>query len=292
MLLSMTGYGRAVREFGAKAYTVEVKTLNSKFLDLKMRLPQGYRSKEIEVRKLVTEMVSRGKVDISVEVKFLSADQSFVFDRALFKAYHKELSELSKELDMGQVDLAQAILRLPNVVSAGEDVISDEEWGMMKEVINEALEKLTKFRSDEGASLEADLTLRVTNIQELLEQVSPFEDGRIERLRERFRTQIDELVGSGTVDDNRLEQELIYYTEKFSLSEEKVRLAQHCVYFIEQLAEEKSASKGRRLNFISQEMGREINTLGSKANSADIQRIVVQMKDELEKIKEQVANAL
>lgn len=292
MILSMTGYGRAVKEFGPKAITVEVKTLNSKFLDLKTRLPQGYKTKEMEIRKILKDSIVRGKVDVSFEVKFLAVEQSFVFDKELFKAYHNELASLSSELNIATGDFTSAILRLPNVVAASEEVVNEEEWKVLRSVLKEAIQKLNQYRSDEGASLEADFKLRVNNIRSLLEQVGPFEEGRIEKIKERFRVQINEFMSNNSVDENRLEQELIFYTEKYSLSEEKVRLNQHCTYFLEQLADTKSNSKGRRLNFISQEMGREINTLGSKANSADIQRLVVQMKDELEKIKEQVANAL
>jgi len=292
MLLSMTGYGRAVKEFGAKAYTVEVKTLNSKFLDVKARLPQGYRTKEMEIRRTVSDVVKRGKADVLIEVKYLNADQAIAFDREVFKAYFKELNSLSSELNIEQADYVQAILRLPNVAMASEEVIADEEWELCKSVLAEALQKLSKYRQDEGASLEEDFRLRIKNIGDLLQEIEPFEDGRVENIRERFRVQLKEIANNYSVDDNRLEQELIFYTEKYSISEEKVRLSQHLKYFIEQLDQNNGKGIGRRLSFISQEMGREINTLGSKANSADIQRLVVRMKDELEKIKEQVANAV
>lgn len=292
MLLSMTGYGRAVKEFGSKAFTVEVKTLNSKYLDVKARLPQGYRAHEMEIRKIVTDKVGRGKVDVLVEIKHLNADQAIAFDKEVFKAYYKELSSLSNELNIEKADYVQSILRLPNVATASEEVIPEEEWEMCKSVLNDALDRLVKFRQDEGASLEEDFRLRVKNIGELLTEIEPFEEGRIERIRERFRVQLKEIINNHGVDENRLEQELIFYTEKYSISEEKVRLIQHLKYFLEQLEQNKGKAIGRRLSFISQEMGREINTLGSKANSADIQRLVVRMKDELEKIKEQVANAV
>jgi len=292
MLLSMTGYGRAVKEFGEKVYTVEVKTLNSKFLDVKARLPQGYRSNEMEIRKMVSDKVRRGKADVLIEVKYLNAEQAIAFDREVFKAYYKELSTLSNELNIDKADYVQSILRLPNVATAGEEVIPEEEWEACKSVLREALDKLVQFRTDEGASLEADFRLRIKNIGQLLTEIEPHEDGRVERIRERFRVQLNEIVNNYSVDDNRLEQELVFYTEKYSISEEKVRLNQHLKYFIEQLEKNKGKEIGRRLSFISQEMGREINTLGSKANCAEIQRLVVRMKDELEKIKEQVANAV
>ncbi len=285
----MTGYGRAVEEIGSKTIVVEVKSLNSKFLDLKVRLSQGYRSKEMPIRKLVTDIVRRGKVDVQIEVK--DSSPSMVFDKELFAAYYKELKEVTTSLDIkDSVDFVQAISRFPNVVSAGVEEVSDEEWKGFSKVLRKALDKFIEYRLDEGASIEKDFRLRVLNISTLLEQIEPFEEERIVRLRERFRNQLEELTTA--VDENRFEQELIYYIEKLSLSEEKVRLRQHCEYFLTQLDDPKDKIKGRTLNFISQEMGREINTLGSKANSADIQKIVVQMKDELEKIKEQVANAL
>lgn len=292
MLLSMTGYGRASKEFGPKAYTIEVKTLNSKYTDVKARLPQGYRAHEMEIRRIVTEKVKRGKVDVLIEIKFLQADQAIAFDKEVFKAYYKELKSLSDEMNIEHADYVQSILRLPNVATAGEEVIEKEEWEICKSVLHEALDKLTKYRADEGASLEADFRLRVKNIGDLLEQIEPHEQGRIDRIKERFRTQLTDIINNYSVDDNRLEQEMVFYTEKYSISEEKVRLSQHLAYFIEQLDQNKGKEIGRRLSFISQEMGREINTLGSKANCAEIQRLVVRMKDELEKIKEQVANAV
>jgi len=292
MLLSMTGYGRSVKEFGSKAYTVEVNTLNSKYLDVKARLPQGYRTHEMEIRRIVTDKVGRGKVDVLVEIKHLNADQAIAFDKEVFKAYYKELSSLSNELNIEKADYVQSILRLPNVATASEEVIPEEDWEMCKSVLHDALDKLIKYRKDEGASLEEDFRLRIKNIGQLLTEIEPFEEGRIERIRERFRVQLKEIINNYGVDENRLEQELVFYTEKYSISEEKVRLIQHLKYFLEQLEQNNGKAIGRRLSFISQEMGREINTLGSKANSADIQRLVVRMKDELEKIKEQVANAV
>ena len=285
----MTGYGRAVEEFGSKTITVEVKSLNSKYLDLKVRLSQGYRSKEMPIRKMVTDVVHRGKVDVQIEIK--DASPAMVFDKALFAAYYQQIREVADELSIDSaVDYVQAIARFPNVIAAGVEEVSKEEWNALNEVIKLALKQFTKYRSDEGASIEKDFRLRAKNIMTLLGQVEPFEEERIVKLRERFRTQLEELTSG--VDENRFEQELIFYMEKLNLSEEKVRLRQHCEYFIEQLDDKKSNLKGKTLNFIAQEMGREINTLGSKANSANIQKIVVQMKDELEKIKEQVANAL
>jgi len=288
----MTGYGRADKEFGGKSYTVEVKTLNSKFLDIKARLPQGYRTHEMEIRRIVTSLIKRGKVDVLMEVKHLDADQAIAFDKDMFKAYYKQLSAACEELGDTKGDLVQSIMRLPNVANTSEEVIPEEEWEMCKTVLREALDKLVKYRTDEGASLETDFRLRIKNIDDLLKEIEPYEEGRVERVRERFRVQLNEIANNYSVDDNRLEQELIFYTEKYSISEEKVRLSQHLKYFIEQLDENKGKEIGKRLSFISQEMGREINTLGSKANSADIQRLVVGMKDELEKIKEQVANAV
>lgn len=291
MLHSMTGYGKKSRDFNQKRISVELKSLNSKFLDLKIRIPQGYREKEMEMRKLATKAIERGKLEVNVDIKYLSADDEVVLNKELFSAYYKEMIELSKTLNMESPgDLTQAILRMPNVVMAGEEVIHEEEWNTLKEVLKEAIGEIKAYRLQEGETIENDFRDRVGSIQRLLQQVEPYEQPRVLKLRERFTQNLEEWRSH--VDENRLEQEIIYYMEKLDLTEEKVRLAQHCLYFIEQLDDKKATTKGRKLNFIAQEMGREINTLGAKANSSDIQKIVVQMKDELEKIKEQIANVL
>ncbi len=287
----MTGYGRAVQTFSDRTITVEIRSLNSKFTDLRFKIPQSYREKEVEMRKIISGGAQRGKVDVNIDVKSLEGDSEYALNKSLFRKYHSELSSLAEELKINSADMLQSILRLPNVVAADERSIDEEEWNVLNSVIRKALENFTKFRIQEGAAMEKDCTLRVTNIAEDIDKLDPFEAERVVKLRDRIRKKMEEYVGKENIDANRFEQEILYYLEKIDITEEKVRLAQHCKYFLEVLSTEKSL-KGRKLSFISQEMGREINTLGSKANSSEIQRIVVRMKDELEKIKEQVANSV
>ncbi len=291
MLLSMTGYGRAHGSFGEKTITVEVRALNSKMTDIKLRLPADFKEKEVELRKIVSDHAERGKIDVVVEVQNADGAASVSLNEALFRGYHRELTRLTSELGIGQTDLLQAILRIPNVVSAASGEVDEDEWEAVCETVNRALDSFRHFREQEGKALEADLRLRVANILLLLADVTPFEKDRFERMRERLRNNMEEAVGKESLDSNRFEQEILYYLEKMDVTEEKVRLEQHCKYFLEQMGNPKQ-SAGRSLGFISQEMGREINTLGAKAYDADIQRFIVQMKDELEKIKEQLANVL
>ena len=291
MLLSMTGYGRANGSFGDKSIAVEIRALNSKMTDLKMRLPGDYKEKEVELRKIVTDHAERGKIDMIVEVQNADGAASVSLNEGLFRGYHRELSRLTNELGMGQTDLLQAILRIPNVVASTSGEVDEDEWQAICETVYRALNLFKAFRQQEGQVLETDLRLRIANIQLLLNEVTNFEQGRFTRMRERLRNNLEESIGKENLDNNRFEQEILYYLEKMDITEEKVRLAQHCKYFIEQI-EAKNQSAGRTLNFISQEIGREINTLGAKAYDADLQKLVVQMKDELEKVKEQLANVL
>lgn len=291
MLLSMTGYGRATGSFDEKTISVEVRALNSKMTDLKIRLPGEYKEKEVELRKIVNDHAERGKLDIIIDVQNADGAATVSLNEALFRGYHRELTRLTSELGMGQTDLLQAILRIPNVVASMSGEVNEEEWKTVCDTVGKALDNLRAFRGQEGQALETDLRLRVGNILLLLAQVPPFEQDRFQRMRERLRNNMDEAFGKESLDTNRFEQEILYYLEKMDITEEKVRLEQHCRYFIEQV-DNQQQSAGRTLNFISQEMGREINTLGAKAYDADIQRLVVQMKDELEKIKEQLANVL
>jgi uncharacterized protein (TIGR00255 family) len=291
MLLSMTGYGRAQGTFEDKTINIEIRALNSKLTDLKIRLPGDYKEKEIELRKMVTDHAERGKMDIVVDVQNADGAAAVSLNSALFKGYYRELSRLGQELGIQQGDMMQAILRIPNVVSSAMSDIDEAEWESVCAIMTKALEHLRQFRRQEGRVLEADLRLRATKILLLLTEVDPFEQERGQRMKDRLRNNMEENFGKENLDQNRFEQEILYYLEKMDMSEEKLRLEQHCKYFIEQL-DNKQQSAGRTLNFVSQEIGREINTLGAKAYDADIQRIVVQMKDELEKIKEQIANVL
>jgi len=289
MLLSMTGYGRSTQTYKDKSITVEVRSLNSKFTDLRIKLPQNYKEKEVGLRKMVLDKAERGKVDLNIDVKSSEGDDEYSLNPALFKKYYQELSKISDDIGMPPSDYMQAILRLPNVVQAGVDTIDEEEWGAVHNAVVEAVDNFIQFRKDEGAAMCKDLEYRVNNITSGLAIIDPHEKERIQKLRQRLQQNLDEYLGRENVDENRFEQEVIFYLEKIDITEEKIRLEQHCKYFLEQV-HGKKIQKGRKLSFISQEMGREINTLGAKAYSSDIQKIVVGMKDDLEKIKEQVAN--
>lgn len=291
MLLSMTGYGRSQGTYGEKTITIELRALNSKITDIKLRMPGDYKEKEVELRKKVSEHADRGKIDLLIEVQNADGAANVSLNEPLFRGYHKELSRLTQELGIRQDDMLTALLRIQNVVAAPAGEINEAEWGAVCKVLEVALQQLKDFRRQEGVVMEADLRLRVGTIQNLLLEVSPFETERFGRMRERLHNNFEEALGKDNLDQNRFEQEVLYYLEKMDMSEEKIRLEQHCKYFLEQMDGTKGAI-GRTLNFISQEIGREINTLGAKAYDSDIQRIVVQMKDELEKVKEQLANVL
>lgn len=287
----MTGYGRGTISENGKTITIQIRSLNSKFTDIRFKIPNNYKEKETEFRRIITNKAQRGKLDMTLELKSNLGDEGFGLNIPLFKRYFEELSSLSKELNIDHGDIIQSILRIPNVVGGAEDEIDEKEWGLVKKALNKALENFDQFRRSEGAAMEKDLRLRINNIVTSLKQINPFEEGRVTRLRNRLKQNLEEFLGKENVDENRFEQEVLFYLEKIDITEEKVRLGQHCKYFLEQLDMD-TTQKGRKLSFISQEMGREINTLGAKAYSSDIQRFVVSMKDELEKIKEQVANSV
>lgn len=291
MLLSMTGYGRAATVVGDKTLAVEIRALNSKITDIKIRLPGDFKEREIELRKLIADHAERGKIDVTLDIQRADGATSVNINAALFKGYYLEISRLVQETGIPVGDVLQSILRIPNVVAMPVGEINDEEWQAICEAVTQALDQLKLFRQHEGKALEADLRVRVANILLALSDIGDFEKERVNRMRERLRSNLEEFVGKENVDQNRYEQEILYYLEKIDITEEKVRLEQHCKHFLEQI-DHKQISGGRTLSFISQEMGREINTLGAKAYDADIQRLVVAMKDELEKIKEQLANVL
>ena len=291
MLLSMTGFGRITSTINDKTITVEIRSLNSKFTDVRFKMPQAYKEKEHELRKLITDKAQRGKIDVTIDLKSLNGDGEYALNQALFTKYYKELHQLSKELAMPSADIMQAILRIPNVVSSSVDSVDENEWQAVLDAINDALKNFTSFRLEEGTAMENDCRDRIESILQLLSELEPLEKERVTKLRQKINKHMEEYVGKDNIDANRFEQEILYYLEKMDITEEKVRLAQHCKYFLEVL-NSKETIKGRKINFISQEMGREINTLGSKANSSEIQRRVVKMKDELEKIKEQILNTI
>lgn len=282
----MTGYGKAVLELPEKKVTIEIRSLNSKTLDLNTRIPSFYREKELEIRNLISEKVQRGKVDFSMLVELNPAARNQSINAELIKSYMEEFKSITPNVTDGE--LLPVVMRLPDVISYTQDDLGEDEWNQIRATIIEAIAALNQFRLDEGAVLEKHITQNLTNILELLIEVDPFEKERIETIKERFNKRLEELKVD--VDQNRFEQELIFYLEKFDITEEKVRLKNHCEYFLKELAG--NESNGKKLGFISQEIGREINTLGSKSNHSEMQKIVVQMKDELEKIKEQSLNIL
>lgn len=287
----MTGFGRALLSFQDKNILAEVKALNSKFTEMRFKLPQPYKEREPELRRQVMDVVDRGKVDVLIEVYSQNSAEGFAFNKALFMKYFEELSSLQQELNVPPTDLFQSILRIPAVTGSGSSGVTDEEWEVVLQALQLALQNFLEFRLAEGGAMAADCHQRVHTILQLLDQIPPLEKARYDHLKTRLLQSLQDQVGAEKVDNNRYEQEILYFLEKMDITEEKVRLTQHCKYFLEELGH-KEVQKGRKLSFISQEIGREINTIGSKANSSDIQRLVVQMKDELEKIKELVANVV
>ena len=292
MILSMTGYGKAVVAYKEKKINVEVKSLNSKSLDLSARIAPLYREKEMEIRRLLAHKLERGKVDFSLWVEKESTVDATPINAALVENYYKQIKAISASTGIPEPeDWFTTLLRLPDVTAKTEvEVLDNEEWKVAQQAINEAIEKLTEFRKQEGAALQKKFTEKIDNIANLLKSIEPFEKSRVPKIREKI---IDGLkqIPEVDYDKNRLEQELIYYIEKLDINEEKQRLTNHLKYFHETM-KESGHGVGKKLGFIAQEMGREINTTGSKSNQAEMQNIVVKMKDELEQIKEQVLNAL
>ena len=288
----MTGYGKAVVAYKEKKINVEVKSLNSKSLDLSARIAPLYREKEMEIRRLLAQKLERGKVDFSLWVEKESTVDATPINAALVENYYKQIKAISASTGIPEPeDWFTTLLRLPDVTAKTEvEVLDDEEWEVAQQAINEAIEKLTEFRKQEGAALQKKFTEKIDNIANLLKSIESFEKSRVPKIREKI---IDGLkqIPEVDYDKNRLEQELIYYIEKLDINEEKQRLTNHLKYFHETM-KERGHGVGKKLGFIAQEMGREINTTGSKSNQAEMQNIVVKMKDELEQIKEQVLNAL
>lgn len=285
MIQSMTGYGKSVIQLPSKKITVEIKSLNSKNLDLNVRVPSSYRSKELQIRNLLAKSLIRGKVDLNLFVEITGEATNTEVNGTVVKQYMKQLGAL---VDGAPVELLKMAIRMPDALKTERDEIDELEYTSILQAIEEALSALTNYRNDEGKVLENEFLKRIENISSLLQQVIAIDGERIENVKDRLRKAVSEL--KETVDENRFEQELIYYLEKYDITEEKVRLQNHLEYFSE--TTESNISNGKKLGFISQEIGREINTLGSKANFAPMQQLVVQMKDELEKIKEQALNVL
>ncbi len=287
----MTGYGKTVVAYKGKKINVEVKSLNSKALDLSTRIAPIYREKEMEIRQIITKKVVRGKVDFAIWVEKDASVDAAPVNAALVANYYRQISEIAENTDIpAPTDWFTLLLRMPDVTTRTEtEVLDDEEWDVARQAVNEAVDKLVEFRTQEGAALQKKFGEKIDNIEQLLHSIEPWEKARVEKIRARI---VDGLKSIPDVeyDKNRLEQELIYYIEKLDINEEKQRLANHLRYFRETMNE--PAGQGKKLGFIAQEMGREINTTGSKSNQAEMQNIVVKMKDELEQIKEQVLNAL
>lgn len=286
MIQSMTGFGKASLQLPTKKITVEIKSLNSKGLDVSVRMPSALREMELGLRNQIAQKLERGKVDFSLFVEVTGEETSSKINVPIVKAYIKQMQDVIPGAD--ETELMKMAVRMPDALKTEREEIDENEWSTIQGVIVQALENIHNFRVSEGAALEKEFLLRIGNILSFMNEAVSLDGERIENVKTRLRTAIDELTV--TVDENRFEQELIYYLEKMDITEEKVRLENHLNYFIETLAG--SEANGRKLGFITQEMGREINTMGSKSNHAKMQKLVVQMKDELEKIKEQVLNVL
>lgn len=285
MIQSMTGYGKSVIQLPTKKISIEIKSLNSKNLDLNTRIPSLYREKELEIRKLIASKLERGKIDFSLYMEITGEETSTQINKTVVKQYIKQLREV---VDGDETELLKMAIRLPDAVTTERDEIDEDEWAQIANEIDSSLEKIHEYRLDEGKILESEFFDRTKNISDLLDNVIAMDPERIEGVRERLQKGVAELKEK--VDENRFEQELIYYIEKFDITEEKVRLKNHLDYFLKALKSDDS--NGKKLGFIGQEIGREINTIGSKSNYAPMQKLVVQMKDELEKIKEQLLNVL
>ena len=290
MIKSMTGYGKATCEAYLKKIIIEIKSLNSKQFDLNVKLPWLYKEKEHEIRNLISQKLVRGKVDFSIHIETSDQETPTTINKAAIISYFNQLNDIASDLNITlDGNILSTIMKLPEAIKNDKE-IHDDEWELVKGKIDESLQSLNQFRIEEGASIMADMRGCIEKILAYLANIGLHDEERIKRVREKLNTFLEENVGVENIDKNRFEQELIYYIEKFDINEEKVRLKTHCDYFLETLKSD--SPNGRLLNFISQEIGREINTIGSKANYADIQKLVVLMKDELEKIKEQTLNVL
>ena len=296
MIYSMTGFGRTEKNIGNKQVIVELKSLNGKQFDLNARFPSLLNPFEMLIRKRLQEMLKRGSVQLNISVMQNGMAKPVAINQEVVKIYYSSIQQITKDLSLDwekeQQNILSTILQMPEVVSPENESLSDEEWKEIDLLIQEAADLLIQFREKEGAAIEQDLLSRVGQIRALLNEVGQYEQERIQRIKNRIEDNLETIIGKDKWDANRLEQELIYYIEKIDISEEKQRLAAHCKYFKELTSEADVEGVGKKLGFVLQEIGREINTLGSKANDVDLQKIVIQMKDELEKAKEQVLNIL
>lgn len=291
MLKSMTGFGRAERPVGDKTFLIDIKSLNGKQFELNLRMPAFLKPFEFEIRTLLSAKLGRGSIDCTISLKESGSSKPVSINVNLAKAYYQPIAALSNELGLDSSQILSALLKLPEIITPTGETLTDAEWEALKKVFDAAIDDLMLHRSEEGRILEADLLSRITNIELQQEEVKRLEPLRKEKIKDGLRKLLEEHVGKDNYDPNRMEQELIYYIEKIDLSEEQVRLKNHCNYF-RQILEEDSDGKGKKLSFVLQEIGREINTTGAKAYDSTIQKCVVLMKDELEKAKEQVLNVL
>jgi uncharacterized protein (TIGR00255 family) len=292
MLKSMTGFGRAEQNVGDKTFLVDIKSLNGKQFELQLKLPAFLKPFEFDIRKVLSVKLGRGTVDCSITLKQTGSAKPVTINVDLAKAYYQPVAQLAKELNLDASTVLSSLLKLPEVISPTGDTLTEEEWDELKKIIEAAIENLNEHRIDEGRSLQHELLLRIENIRKQQEEVIHLEPLRQQRIREGITRLLEENVGKENYDENRLEQELIYYIEKIDITEEQVRLKNHCQYFTTILKEEEGEEKGKKLSFVLQEIGREINTTGAKAYDSSIQKCVVLMKDELEKAKEQILNVL
>jgi uncharacterized protein (TIGR00255 family) len=291
MLFSMTGFGRAEASVSGRQIVVEIKSLNGKQFEISTKLPPILRTYELDIRNLLNSMLMRGTIDFNINVRQDGASKPMVINTGLAVYYYQGMKQIAQQLDIPEDNILSTIMRMPEVVVPEQDVLPEAEWEKARELIIEAANHLKDHRRNEGTAIQKDIVEKIKNIEGLLEHVLPHEAQRTDKIRTRINQSLKDGVGGENVDTNRFEQELIFYIEKMDFSEEKMRLKQHCSYF-HGIIERQEESKGKKLGFILQEIGREINTLGAKANNAEIQQIVISMKDELEKAKEQVLNVL
>jgi uncharacterized protein (TIGR00255 family) len=287
MILSMTGYGKAEANLENKKVTIEIKSLNSKQIDMNFRMPSSLREKELVSRQKISSQLKRGKIDVSIFVEFTGVQKNVSLNKELIKSYYQELKQIANELDTNE-SILNIVMRMPEVLKQEKESVDETEWQHIDQLLDQAITNLNQFRKDEGLILQKDFEARITTIKILLKEIEEVEKTRIDKIKNRLKEKIESLEVE--INASRLEQEIIFYIEKLDINEEVVRLANHLDYFIENL--QTDSSQGKKLGFICQEIGREVNTMGSKSNDAKMQQIVVQMKDELEKIKEQILNVL
>ena len=289
MILSMTGYGKSELNLINANFTIEVRSLNSKQIDANVKMSSVYRDKEIGLRKLLSEKLQRGKIELSIWREKSESSSNYILNTEVAKDYFSQIKELNNSLDLDIKELMSSILKMPDVLVKGDEKGDENEWKEIEKGVNSAIDNLLQFRLDEGSKLEEDITSRINQLSLLLKDIAPFAKDRIGKIKESLSEKLSE-IDSKNIDENRFEQELIYYLEKQDITEEQVRLSTHLNYFLETMKTD--SPNGKKLGFISQEIGREVNTIGSKSSDAEMQKIVVQMKDELEKIKEQLLNIL